>query len=198
VAAGVLVPNKAYDVLVEALGRLRKEEQSFELLLAGEGPERPRLEKLAVQLGLAERVKFLGSIENVPDLLASAQMVVHPSRSEGLSNTLLEAMAEGLPVIATDVGGTPELVKDGETGMLVPPDDPVLLAAKIKQLLNDPGLRFRLGESGLKLVRSKYSVETVASQYERIYESLLADQMDSKSISVPASIALGAKGATER
>jgi glycosyltransferase involved in cell wall biosynthesis len=196
-AAGILVRNKAYDVLLHALARLHREGQSFEFLLAGDGPERAGLEELTSRLGLSDRVKFLGSIENVPDVAAGAHLVVHTSRSEGLSNILLEGMAEGVPVVATDVGGTPELVTDGETGMLVPPDDPVLLAAKIKQLLNDPALRSRLGDSALSRVRARYNGDVVARQYERIYRSLSADGIDSKA-SLRESVSLGAGGREER
>lgn len=172
VAAGALTPLKAYDVLLRALGQIAASGRRFELLIAGDGPERSRLELLADQLGIRQQVSFLGAVDNVPELLASAHLLVHPSRSEGLSNTILEAMAEGLPVIATRVGGTPEIVSDGETGLLVSPDEPVLLASRIQQLLDNPLLRARLGSAGFKLVSGKFSAATVASDYERIYESV--------------------------
>ena len=173
VAAGALIPIKGYDVLLRALGQVDAEGQSFELLLAGEGSERPRLEELARKLGIGQRVRFLGEIEDVPTLLSTAHLLAHPSRSEGTSNTILEAMAEGLPVIATNVGGTPELISDEETGLLVPPDQPQPLAAKIRQLLVNPWLRERLGRAALDLVRERHSSGAVTSQYERIYKSMV-------------------------
>ncbi len=173
-AAGLLIPLKAYDVLLRALGELAAAGVSFELALAGDGPERPRLERLAADLGLKRRVSFLGGIDDVPALLATAHLLVHPSRSEGLSNTILEALAEGLPVVATAVGGTPELIADGRTGLLVAPDEPVQLAARIRQVLDDPSLGARLGRAGLELVRDRCTVERVATQHERIYRSVLS------------------------
>lgn len=173
-AAGALIPLKAYDVLLKSLGQLASEGHTFELLLAGNGPEENRLKEIAVNLKIDERVKFLGGIEDVPALFANAHLLVHSSRSEGLSNTILEGMAEGLPVVATSVGGTPELITDGKTGLLVPPDQPDLLAVKIKELLISPVLRSDLGKAGLELVRDRCSIDQVASQYEYIYESLVS------------------------
>ena len=170
VAAGDLIPLKAYEVLLRALGQLEGEQ--FELMLAGEGPEKPRLQKLAEELGIRERVEFLGSIDDVPTLFSSAHLLVHPSRSEGLSNTILEAMAEGLPVVATNVGGTPEIIADGKTGFLVPPDRPDLLASKIGRLLQSPCLRAQLGKAGLESVGKRYNTEEVTTQYESIYRSV--------------------------
>jgi glycosyltransferase involved in cell wall biosynthesis len=171
-AAGSLIPRKAYDTLLHALGRLAADGLSFELLLAGEGPERHRLEELAVQLNISSMVRILGSTENVPALFASAHLLVHPSRSEGLSNTILEAMAEGLPVVASDVDGTSELISDGKTGLLVPPDRPEILASRIRRLLCDPALRSRLGKAGLEMVRDKCSVDSVTAHYESVYHSV--------------------------
>ena len=172
VAAGSLIPLKAYDLLLQALGQLAAEGHRFEFLLAGEGPERSRLEQLAAELKIARQVKLLGGIEDVPDLLASAHLLVHPSRSEGLSNTILEAMAEGLPVIATRVGGTPEVIHDGKTGLLVPPDEPQILASKIRQMLENPCSRANIGKAGFEMVRDRYNTSTVATRYERIYRSV--------------------------
>lgn len=173
VAAGQLIPLKAYDVLLCALGSLAAEGRKFEFLLAGIGPEQAHLEELAGQLGLKQRVTFLGGVEDVPALLAEAHLLVHPSRSEGLSNTILEAMAEGLPVVATSVGGTPEIIEDGRNGLLVPPNSPKALTEAIRRLLDDPGLRARLGAAALASVREQCSPAAVTAQYERIYYSLL-------------------------
>lgn len=173
-AAGGLILLKAYDVLLQALGQLAAEGQPFELFLAGDGPERARLEKIAANLGISERVKFLGGIEDVPALLSNAHLLVHPSRSEGLSNTILEGMAEGLPVVATNVGGTPELITDGKTGLLVPPDQPALLADRIRQLLVNPSLRARLGKAGLEQVRDRCSLASITAHYEHIYRSVVS------------------------
>lgn len=171
-AAGALTPLKGHEVLLRALGQLAIDGWRFELLLAGEGPERPRLQKLAAELKITEKVRFLGAIDNVPKLAATVHLLVHPSKSEGSSNTILEAMAEGLPVVATDVGGTPEIISHNETGLLVPPDQPFLLASAIRDLMANPAKRERLGASGLNFVREKCGSRRIASDYERLYESV--------------------------
>jgi glycosyltransferase involved in cell wall biosynthesis len=173
VAAGQLIPLKAYDVLLQALAMLAAEGRQFELLLAGEGPERARLEEMRKTLGLEAQVKLLGGVEDVPGLFAGAHLLAHPSRSEGLSNTILEAMAEGLPVVAARAGGTPEIVEDGCTGLLTPPGCPETLARAMGQLLDDPALRGRIGGAALQFVREKCSPAEVTGQYERIYRSLV-------------------------
>ncbi len=172
VAAGILTPLKGYDVLFHALGELAIAGYPFELLLAGDGPERSRLEELARLLKIDRQVTFLGGIDDVPSLFSTAHILVHPSRSEGLSNTILDGMAEGLPVVATDVGGIPELISDGKTGMLVPPDRPGLLTAKIRQLLDSPSLRNQLGRAGFELVHERYTIDGITAQFERVYESV--------------------------
>jgi glycosyltransferase involved in cell wall biosynthesis len=173
VAAGILIPLKGYDVLFRALGELVITGYQFELLLAGDGPERSNLEELARDLCISRQVKFMGGIDDVPDLFSTAHMLVHPSRSEGQSNTILDAMAEGLPVIASSVGGIPELISDGKTGILVPPDQPALLAAKIRQLLDSPALRHDLGRAGFELVRERHTIDEVTRKFEQVYGSFV-------------------------
>jgi glycosyltransferase involved in cell wall biosynthesis len=172
-AAGTLKPVKGYDVLLRALALLARRGTGFEFLLAGEGPQRKHLEKMALDLGLADSVRFLGGVGDVPGLFASAHVVVHPSYREGLSNSILEAMGEGVPVIASRVGGSPELVRDGETGLLVPPGCPTSITRALQKLLADCELRTRLGTAGLAFVRKLCSVADNVRQYEDIYASLL-------------------------
>lgn len=172
-AAGLLVPLKAYDVLLHALATLARQGQRFELCLAGEGPERLHLESLAVELGIRDRVQFLGDIEDVPGLFAQCHLLAHPSRSEGLSNTVLEGMAEGLPVVATDVGATPEVIKDGLSGFLFSPGQENILTRHLACLLEDAELRGRIGAAAYQVVESRFGAQTVAAQYEHIYHSLL-------------------------
>jgi glycosyltransferase involved in cell wall biosynthesis len=173
VAAGGLIPVKAYDVLLESLGQLASAGHRFELFLAGDGPEKPRLQRLVDSLGLTSRVTFLGSVDDVPVLFSSAHILVHPSRSEGISNTILEGMAEGLPVVATAVGGIPELLTQGQTGLLVDPDRPDALAAALRRVIESSSLREELGRNGLELVRERCGLARIVSQYERIYESVI-------------------------
>lgn len=169
IAVGALLPRKGYDDLLRALAVLQGED--FELQIAGDGPERQSLQNLAIELGL--RVHFLGGREDITDLLAEAHLFIHPAKSEGLSNAILEAMGQGLPVIAAATGGTPELIQDGVNGLLVPPDNPTLLAKKIRQLLNNPAQRRELGQAALTTVQSRYNAEIVTAQYEAVYHHML-------------------------
>jgi glycosyltransferase involved in cell wall biosynthesis len=171
-AVGSLKPLKAYDVLLHALKMLATEGRKFELLLAGDGPERGNLEALVGQLGLTDRVRFLGDVDDVPGLLATAHIFVHPSKSESLSNAILEAMAEGLPVVASNVGGNPEIVKDGRTGLLVSPGQPNELAFAIHRLLDDTSVRDQFGKAGLESVQTHCVEQIIADQYEAIFSRL--------------------------
>ena len=173
VAAGALVQIKAYNILIEAFGKLASEGCAFELLLAGDGPERKRLQQLATDVGLNGRFRMIGPVDDVPALLATAHLAVHSSRSESLSNTILEAMAEGLPVVATDVGGTGEILMDRRNGLLVPANDPSLLALRVKELLQSPVLREEYGTAALAMVRDRFDAGRVTAQYEGLYRSIM-------------------------
>ena len=165
VAVGTLKRLKGFDVLLRALALLHSEGHRFELLVAGEGPERDNLQRLTSNLGLTDCVHLLGETSDVPALLARAHLAVHASRSEGLSNAILEAMAEGLPVVATAVGGTPEMIVNGVRGLLVPPDDPSALMSAVRNLLRYPQLRRHMGQEALTWVRRHCSETAVADAY---------------------------------
>jgi glycosyltransferase involved in cell wall biosynthesis len=173
VAVGALNPLKSYDVLLHALSQVAWTGGAFTLSLAGDGPERARLENLADSLGIGALVHFMGEIDDVPDLLAQAHLMVHPSLSEGLSNAILEAMAEGLPVIATNADGNREIVQHEANGLLVPVNQPDALADAIRRLLGDPALRLRLGQNGLANIKARFGAERVVAHYEDIYHSLI-------------------------
>ena len=163
VAAGALVPGKGYDILLEALGSLARSGAAFEVVLAGDGPERGGLVQLTDRLGLRDRVQFLGEVSDVPGLMAGGHVLAHPSLSEGLSNTLLEAMAEGLPVVTTSVGGNPEIIEDGRTGLIVPPRAVEAISLALGRLLADPSLR---GADGRRPASNTF-LSTVASRQSR-------------------------------
>ena len=133
-----LSPEKDIANLVQAAAIVRQSDPDLRIEVAGDGPCRGELGRLVGELGLDGCVSFLGEIHDVPALLARGAIFVLPSRSEGISLTLLEAMACGLPVVATRVGGTPEVVVDGETGLLVPPADPAALAEAVLQAAARP------------------------------------------------------------
>lgn len=173
VAVGNLDRLKGYDVLLAALKSLRDEGIEFRVEIAGEGPDRARLAQLREELNLRDRVVFLGTVDRIPELLASADAAVHASFSEGLSNAVLEAMAAGLPVVATSVGDIPRFISDGENGLLVPPRSHQELSRAIRRVLEDRAFRCRLGAAAQATVHERCSVDTVAQQYEAVYRKIL-------------------------
>ncbi len=139
------------------------------LLLVGDGPERENLENQAKTLGIAEQVIFAGYQGDVVKYMKAMDVFVLPSRSEGLSISLLEACANGLPVVATNAGGNTEVIKDGMTGMVVPSGDERALGEGIGKMLSDAGLRQRTGEAAQKLVCEHFSIEKAVEEYEKLY-----------------------------
>jgi glycosyltransferase involved in cell wall biosynthesis len=169
---------KGIDHFLEAAAIVGQRLPDLRFAVIGEpGPEdRSYLDALvasAHRLGLRDRVVFTGLRTDVPDLLACAAVSVMPSLNEALPNVLLESMAAGTPVVATRVGGTPEAVEDGVTGLLVPPGDSVALARAIHQVLSDRELAVRLGENGRQLVRRRFSLDAMVGETDRLYHSLL-------------------------
>ncbi len=142
-------------------------------VLAGDGPERRPLEALAQDLGVADRVRFLGQRDDVAALLSTSDLMVLPSLVEGLPVSVLEAMAAEKPVVATAIGGTDEAVVHGETGLLVPPRDPAALAVAIRTLLRDRGLSARLAAAGRARVEARFSREAMVAGICRVYDEVL-------------------------
>ena len=164
-----LVPEKDMETLLRAVDLARREDASFRLEIAGDGVVKPQLQTLAAELDLGGCVAFLGQTSDVAGVLARAQLFVLSSISEGVSLTLLEAMATGLAVVATKVGGNPEVVVDGETGLLVPPRDPRALAAALLRLRRDPAEQARLGQAGRRRVEQHFDVRRMTANYEELY-----------------------------
>jgi glycosyltransferase involved in cell wall biosynthesis len=173
-SVGHLRPEKAYAVLVAAAAVLRDAVPEAVVVIAGEGAERPALEAQIAALGLDGRVRLLGARADVPDLLAALDVAVCCSDFEGGPLSVMEYMEAALPVVATDVGGIPELVLDGETGLLVPPQDPAALAAAIEKLLADPDRRARMGELARAERRRRWDLAVWAGRLEELYCELLA------------------------
>jgi glycosyltransferase involved in cell wall biosynthesis len=161
--------QKGLDVAVRALAGLPED---VRLCVLGEGPERSALERLASELGVAGRLLLPGRVGDVAALYRRATLVVHPVRWEGFGLALLEAMLCERAIVASAVSSIPEVVADGETGLLVPPDDPQALAAALTRLLEDEELRGRMGEAGLRRARAEFSVEKMARRTAEIYERL--------------------------
>jgi glycosyltransferase involved in cell wall biosynthesis len=169
---------KGADILLRALALLRGRQGggiTWRLDLLGDGPDRSALRGLAEDLGIAASVRFMGLRSDVRDRMRDAALMVLPSRSEGLSNVLLEAMACGLPVVSTRVSGSVDVVEDSVNGLLVEPERPEELAGAIQLLLQDRALAQRLGRQARATVLEKYSLDTVAEQYIALYRWLLGE-----------------------
>jgi len=179
---GNLWPVKGHRMLVEALSRLKGKLPGVHFVCAGEGPERAFLEQRIAESGLEERVTLLGHRLDVPAILARAEAACLCSSAEGLSNALMEAMASRLPIIATRVGGNPELVHDGENGFLVPSGDPGALADKLLALLSQPARAKAMGLAGRARVESELTLERMAEGHGALYRRALhaTPPMDSK------------------
>jgi glycosyltransferase involved in cell wall biosynthesis len=171
-----LSAEKDFPTLLHAMNLARKEAPELKLRLVGDGPERPRLEALANELGLHDCVEFRGDCRDVPQQLAGAAMYVSSSVTEGISLTLLEAMAVGLPVIATAVGGNPEIVEDSLTGRLVPASNPEKLAAALVDLSRRPELWRTWGEAGRQRVETHFNVRRMVGDYQHLYAQLVANR----------------------
>jgi sugar transferase (PEP-CTERM/EpsH1 system associated) len=166
-----LSPEKGVDNLVRAASIAMQQVPELLFQVAGDGPCLVELRQMIAELGLAGKLSLLGMVRDIPDLLARVCLFVLPSRSEGVSLTLLEAMARGLPVVATRVGGTPEVVEDGVTGLLVPSEDLDRLAEAILQLRCNPETAKRMGEEGRRRVESLFDVRRMVADYEALYSA---------------------------
>ncbi len=175
VTVGRLAPAKGHADLLEAVARLAAEPRWGEmmLLVVGSGALRAQLEAQAARLGLAERVIFVGFQRDVQPFVRAAEVFVLPSVQEGLSLSALEAMALGKPVVACRVGGTPEVVVDGETGLLVAPGRPRELARALEQLLSNPDQAAAMGAAGQRRVREAFDLEQMVTRIEERYRGLV-------------------------
>lgn len=170
-----LLLGKGHRYLLQAMACLAQRVPSLRCAIIGDGPERAALEALAVRLGVADRVTFTGPLEESRKnaVIHLSRAIILPSLGEGLPVSILEAMALGIPVIATDVGGTRELVDDGVTGFVVPPGDPGALAAAMAQLASDEPLARRLGSAGQARLRAEFSPEDATARLVALYTEVL-------------------------
>jgi len=169
---GRLVKEKNLACLMRALARLPAEQRPW-VALAGNGPLRGDIDAMREAAGLDADVRFLGERKDTAALMQSADFLVLPSSYEGMSNVLMEAMAAGCPVIASDVGGNPELVEDGVTGLLFPSDDADALAHCLQRMGGDHALRLRLSQQAAQVARQRYSVEQLVRSTTRVYARCL-------------------------
>lgn len=174
---GRLVPVKDPITLVHAflhlLSLIPKARKRLRLALVGDGPLQPEIQALLQGADATGIAWLAGAREDIPQLLRSFDVFVLPSLTEGISNTILEAMASGLPVVATRVGGTPELVTENVTGMMVPPAQPFAMAKALQTYIQNPILMRRHGRAARERIENEFSVKTMVRQYEAVYDALL-------------------------
>lgn len=174
IAVGRLSPEKGYEQLVTAAQRVCASRDDTGFVLIGDGPERQQLREQIQAAGLGNRVILAGFRDDVDQLLPDATVLVQSSYTEGMPNVVLEAMAASVPVVATDVGGTGELVVHGGTGMLVPPRDPHAISSAVLAMLADPMMRAAMGIAGHQRVRGGFTFAAQAQKYEALFNEMLA------------------------
>jgi len=170
--ASMHLPDKGHGDLLAAAALLKQRGRRAQWLLVSDGALRPALEQQAHALGLDGDVFFLGRREDVPSVLVRCDVVAHPSWAEGFPNAVLEAMCAARPVVATRVGGTAEVMVDGETGLMIEPHLPEMLASALERLLDDPLAAHVMGLRGRRRVEAVYSIERMCHTIERMYEAL--------------------------
>jgi glycosyltransferase involved in cell wall biosynthesis len=175
-AIGSLYPVKGHIVLLRAFARLRETRPGLDAVvaIAGKGGEEAALREYASRVGIEERVRFLGFRADVPDLLAAADVFVMPSRMEGHPLALIEAMFAGRAIVASRVGGIPEILEDGETGIMVEADDPEALASALAELADSPATRVALGKAARAWARLSCRLEAMTDSYETLYRRALS------------------------
>ncbi len=169
---GRLVPVKGHEVFLKAFKIVREKAAHAHAVIIGDGELKERLRQMSVELGLGNAVSWLGHRDDIPQLLRAVDIVVQPSLNEGFGLAVVEAQAAGRPVVATRVGGLPEAVKEGETALLVPPNDPEALARAMLELMKDPARRETMGRQGQEWVRERFTIERMINDTLRLYESV--------------------------
>ena len=171
-----LVPVKRHDLLFQALQICIKRIPQISCCVIGDGPERNRLEQMVKDMNLTHKVFFLGERYDVKSLIPKLNLVVSTSDNEGLPMNLLEAMAAGIPVVATDVGGSSDLIETGKTGILVKAGDVQEMANGICNVLNNPELANEMGKQGMEKIKETYSLEKIIKIWEKLYEDIFVEQ----------------------
>lgn len=171
-----MVPEKDLPTLISAVAIVIQQDPTFCIRLVGDGPALAAARQQVAALGLQSSVEFLGERQDVPDLLRDASLFVMSSLTEGISLTLLEAMASGLPVVATEVGGNAEVVESGRTGRLVPPSRPDLLAQALLDVWRNPMRAAAMGVAGRERVETHFDIAGMVRRYEALYREVLAER----------------------
>jgi glycosyltransferase involved in cell wall biosynthesis len=168
-----LIPRKGHSYLLQAMPKLLANFPSLRLLLFGQGPSEAELRRLVKELDCEDQIIFAGFRKDLPNLLPCLDLVAHPALMEGLGISLLQTAAAGVPIVAVNAGGMPEVVKDGRNGLLVPPADSQALFEAVERLLSDRDLRRRMGRAGKARVESRFSVDRMVEGNLRVYRQIL-------------------------
>ena len=171
-----LDPVKDHTTMLRAFAAATSGRDDCAFLIVGDGPERERIERAAAGLGIAGRVRMRGFTDDIPSMLACMDLFMQPSTEEGLSLTILEAAAAGVPVVSTAVGGTPEIIENGRSGTLIEPGDEAALAAAIDRFLVDPAPFAAMALRARRIIDERFSLERMNEAYDGIYRELLAER----------------------
>jgi glycosyltransferase involved in cell wall biosynthesis len=161
---------RAFVQMVQTLGEHARHAR---LVMVGDGPLRAQVQAIVDEAGLSQRVWLPGERQDVADVMRALSCFALPSRAEGISNTILEAMASGLPVVATRVGGNAELVSEGRTGHLVPPGDPAALATALAELMTEPRRSMTMGQQARDVAERQFSLQAMVARYQAVYDRQL-------------------------
>jgi len=176
-SVGRLVDDKGYDVLLQAISISRNKFKGVLFLIAGDGQDRQELEQKIIDLELAERVKLLGELDNVPEILQVFDIYVQPSRREGMPLAVIEAMASKLPIIASDIGGISKLLDSGKAGVLVEKENPQALSEALVKMIENEELRNYYLDKAFQRAKA-FSIDKIAGEYVSLYEKMLNNQME--------------------
>lgn len=177
-AVGRIDPVKNYGTLIEAFNIFSSKYDNVKLVLVGDGEDFNNVKNKALDMGLSSTVLMLGDREDVPNILKCFDVFVQPSLYEGMSNTILEAMASGLPVISSSVGGSPEIVKDEENGLLFNPLDVLSLVNRLERIYHEKELREKMVKANKKKINKEFSLEKMVKKYEKYYISILSSKIN--------------------
>ncbi|MBN2301532.1 MAG: glycosyltransferase family 4 protein [Lentisphaerae bacterium] len=180
VSVARLTHIKGLDVLIKALADMNTCQEQWQLALVGDGEEKQQLARLAHNLRLETQIRFTGHLSDITPALAACDIFVLPSRNEGMGRALVEAMAAGLPCVATNVGGIPTIIKNNINGLIVPPDNPNALSKALIRLITLPSLRKQIGNKATESVYPEYDEETMLNQHAELYGSVIAAATDSR------------------
>jgi glycosyltransferase involved in cell wall biosynthesis len=170
---GQLIPRKGHRYLIEAAPAILKHYPETRFLFFGQGPLEHDLQQLCKSIHMADKVHFAGFRADLERILPCLDLIVHPATMEGLGVSLLQAAAAGIPIVATRVGGIPEVVHDGVNGLLVPPNDALALTSAVILLLGDPNRTSAMGQAGRQLIRKEFSTDKMVAGNLRVYSAVL-------------------------